>query len=106
MNHLANDLYDALRKCSSEICVVDCSLDKPVRLTKKQVLIIATAFSKQLKKESSKRIGIAIPPSGLGLIVNLVVLFAKSKHQMCTHTSQSDTKVFRLSMATKHNRLS
>ena len=76
MEHLANELYDALRKNSSEICVVDCSLDESIRLTKKQVLIIATALSKQLKAERSKRIGIAIPSSGIGLIVNLAVLFA------------------------------
>ena len=76
MKHLANELYDALRKNSSEICVVDCSLDESIRLTKKQVLIIATALSKQLKSKSSKRIGIAIPSSGIGLIVNLAVLFA------------------------------
>ena len=99
MNHLANDLYDSLRKCSSEICVVDCSLDKPVRLTKKQVLIIATAFSKQLKKESSKRIGIAIPPSGLGLIVNLAVLFANKIPVNINFANPKDTSEYCLRKA-------
>ena len=37
MKHLANELYDALRKNSSEICVVDCSLDDPIRITKNKL---------------------------------------------------------------------
>lgn len=76
MKSIGSVLYENLRKCSKDECVVDYSLDTPIHITKFQLLTIATAFSEQIKSFSGDRIGIAIPPSGAGIIANLAVIFA------------------------------
>ena len=77
MKNLVFELYNSLRKKSSSICVTDYSLDKPIKITKKQILILATALSKEIDKTTnSNRVGIVIPNSGLGIIANIAVILS------------------------------
>lgn len=77
MESLVAELYDSLRTHSSNECVVDYSLDTPIHLSKKQILIMASALSKDIKKiTNSNRVGIVIPSSAVGVIANLAVLFS------------------------------
>jgi acyl-[acyl-carrier-protein]-phospholipid O-acyltransferase/long-chain-fatty-acid--[acyl-carrier-protein] ligase len=77
VKNLVFDLYNSLRKNSSDICVTDYSLDKPIKITKKQILILATALSKEINKNTnSNRVGIVIPNSGLGIIANIAVILS------------------------------
>ena len=78
MKNLVDELYNSLRKNSSEVCVTDYSLDTPIHLSKKQILIMASALSKDIKKiTNSNRVGIVIPSSAVGVIANLAVLFSE-----------------------------
>ena len=77
MKNLINELYDSLRTNSSNVCVTDYSLDKPIHITKKQILIMATALSKDIAKSTnSDRVGIVIPSCVVGVIANVAVLLA------------------------------
>lgn len=77
MNNLVFELYNSLRTNSSDVCVTDYSLDKPIHITKKQILIMATALSKDIAKSTnSDRVGIVIPSCGVGIIANVAVLLA------------------------------
>ena len=58
--------------------MTDYSLNKPIKISKKLLLVLATTLSKEIKQRSrnSDRVGIVIPNSGLGIIANLAVIFA------------------------------
>ena len=77
MNNLVFELYNSLRTNSSNVCVTDYSLDKPIHITKKQILIMATALSKDIAKSTnSDRVGVVIPSCAVGVIANVAVLLA------------------------------
>lgn len=76
VKHFANDVYDSLRNDAKSEYLVDYSLDKPIRINKFQMLVMASALAKRLKKETCERIGIAIPNSGTGMIANIAVVLA------------------------------
>ena len=77
MNNLVFELYNSLRTDSSNVCVTDYSLDKPIHITKKQILIMATALSKDIAKSTnSDRVGVVIPSCAVGVIANVAVLLA------------------------------
>ena len=78
MKNLSYEVYKSLRKNSSKNCVTDYSLNKPIKISKKLLLVLAITLSKEIKQRSrtSERVGIVIPNSGLGIIANLAVIFA------------------------------
>lgn len=77
MNNLVFELYNSLRTNSSNVCVTDYSLDKPIHITKKQILIMATALSQDIAKSTnSDRVGVVIPSCAVGVIANVAVLLA------------------------------
>lgn len=77
MKNLLNEVYNSLRTNSSNVCVTDYSLDKPIHITKKQILIMATALSKDIAKSTnSDRVGVVIPSCAVGVIANIAVLLA------------------------------
>ena len=78
MKNLSYEVYKSLRKKSSKNCVTDYSLNKPIKISRKLLLVLAITLSKEIKQQSknSERVGIVIPNSGLGIIANLAVIFA------------------------------
>lgn len=78
MKNLSYEVYKSLRKKSSKTCATDYSLNKPIKISKKLLLVLAITLSKEIKQQSrnSDRVGIVIPNSGLGIIANLAVIFA------------------------------
>ena len=53
MKNILNELYDSLRKKSSEICITDYSTDKPIKVNKKQLLILASILSDEICKRTT-----------------------------------------------------